>query len=382
MSRTWKLRGLAVLAVAVLAWRITAGGTSIAERRATFTKAHAAGNFKDAYEGLRKLALDPQNGGSEVGKDLELAINCLQRLGRVDEIDEFREAIIAAHKSNWRLLATAAETYVKVEHYGYIVAGKFERGHRRGGARYVNVMPRDRTRALQLMQDALAQTKNEQDKAALASFHIRFADMLITGAGHHEPWRLQYLTDLTQLPDYDAGNYGYTNHQGAPVDADGNPVFHKLPKGYDTAESDGERWRWLLTRAAELDTGRRNETDMIFADFLRGQFGVQTMASYGRFAPDRSDDKSGTYALHTLTEKETIARLASGVRRFEVPDEFSWIRIYREVAARGKTNFGSRARDTLAQIFEDRRQYVKAAEGWKTAIADYGPGNQNFRQTR
>ena len=48
--------------------------------------------------------------------------------------------------------------YASSEHYGFIVAGKFYRGNHRGGGRYVGTMERDRVRALQLMQQALALT--------------------------------------------------------------------------------------------------------------------------------------------------------------------------------------------------------------------------------
>src|SRR5206468_3287873 len=102
----------------------------------------------------------------------ELALTALQRLGRVDEADDFREAVIVVHKDNWRLLDAAAQTYVTTEHYGYIVAGKFYRGHRRGGGRYVGTMQRDRVRALQLMQQALDLVKKEKDKGAAAQFHF------------------------------------------------------------------------------------------------------------------------------------------------------------------------------------------------------------------
>src|SRR5262249_14548335 len=156
-----------------------------------------------------------------------------------------------------------------VDHYGYIVAGKFHRGHKRGGGRYVNSMQRDRVRALQLMNQALLNTKNEKSKYDLASFHLAFADMVLHGAGVHAAWRLQYLTDLTKLPDYEDGNpYGGFRGRGgrgggwsndaiaAPVDEQGNPVFHKVPKSFAAAASDGERWRWLLERAAQLDPNR------------------------------------------------------------------------------------------------------------------------------
>src|SRR5262249_38875529 len=156
------------------------------------------------------------------------------------------------------------------------------------------------------------------NKSELASFHLAFADMVLHGAGYHAAWRLQYLTDLTKLPDYEDGYpYGGLRGRGgrwggwagdagaAPVGEQGNPVYHKLPRSFEKAQSDGERWRWLLERAATLDPTRRSEVDMIFANFMRGQLGEQTMAQWG--LPKDSDNKTGTFALHTLGDEETIA---------------------------------------------------------------------------
>jgi uncharacterized protein YfaS (alpha-2-macroglobulin family) len=387
MQGKWRAGGLGVTLVFAVAavWMFAADPPSPQERHDQLSKTMKAGNFKDAYEGFRKLALDPNDDHKQVGQDLEMAIQCLQNLGRSDEIDDFREGVIAVHKQNWRLLEAAAQSLVNNEHFGFIVAGKFYRGNKRGGGRYVATMQRDRVRALQLMQQGLALTKAETDKPALSTFFLHFANLLVNGSGYHEPWRLQYLTDLSQLPDYEEGYYSYRGGtQGAPVDAEGNPVFHHLPKSYEAAKNDGERWRWMLAQAVEFNAGRLNEVESLFADFLVSQFGVQTMASYGRyiFEEDRKDNQSGTYALHTLTDEETIAKLAAGIKRFALPDEFNWIKIYQRVAARGKTMYGEHARDALAGIYENRRQYVKAVEAWKKAIAEYGPGHDSFRQKR
>jgi uncharacterized protein YfaS (alpha-2-macroglobulin family) len=372
-------------------WLVAADRASPQKRRNGLMKTFQSGNWKDAYDGLRKLALDRNNDGADVRRDLTTAITCLRNLGRIDEIDEFREAVIAAHAKNWRLLQTAAESYAFNDywmHYGTIVAGKFYRGPKHGGrGRYVSAWQRDRVWALQLMEQARAQTKNEKNQADLAQFHIQFANLIVNGAGFHEPWRLQYLTDLSQLPDYDEGYYNPWYNQasrGAPVDAKGNPVYYRVPKSYQAAQNDGERWRWHLDRAAQLDPGRRNECDMTLANFLRGQLGVQTLASYGGYfrGGDDSKNKSGTYALPTLGDDETIAKLATGIHRFKVPDEFNWIKIYEKVAGRGKSAFGEQARDNLAQIYEDRRQYVKAEDAWKKALAEYGPGGNQHRQQR
>src|SRR5262249_28111809 len=95
--------------------------------RDTANKKFRDGNYKDAYEGLRKLALDPDNDPKLVGQDLTTAITCLQYLGRVDEVDAFREGVITRHAKNWRLLETAALSFRQTERYGYIVAGEFSR---------------------------------------------------------------------------------------------------------------------------------------------------------------------------------------------------------------------------------------------------------------
>ncbi len=349
------------------------------------------GNFKDAYVQYRKRCLDPKADRRQVGNDLQKGIAALQQLGREDEIDEFREAVIAVHKDNWRLLHTAANSYSQGTHHGFIVAGKFERGNRRGGGKFVSAAARDRVRALQLLQQALPLTASEPDKVAVGQYLFDFAQTLLSSEGMHEPWRLQYQSDLTQLPDYEENDHHGRGRgiwgnpmQGAPVDADGNPIFHQLPKSYEAAKSDGERWRFLLRRVAEVDAARAHEIRLHFANFLHGQFGEQTMALHGWQPPaqdedDRAKDKSGTYALHTLSDEETIARLATGIKRFKLPDEFNFLKMYRELATQ-QGAFGQQAADMFAHIYENRRQYPKAATAWREAIKRHGPGPQNHRQ--
>src|SRR5262249_30517205 len=353
--RSWRGLGVALALLVGIVWFVEAQ-TPTAAKREALKKQYNAGNYKDAYDGLSKLARDPNDDKLDVGSDLELAIACLTNLGRVEEIDDFREQVITAHAKNWRLLQTAARTYLNNEHYGYIVAGKFYRGHKRGGGRYVSTGLRDRARALQLMEQAQAQTKDETDKASLASFYVHLAELPLTGGDGHEPWRLQYLTDLKQLPDYDEGSQGRYSYgrRGrsyggsgvpAPVDAEGNPIFHTLPRDYDTAESDGQRWRWMLAQAVAMDPKRLSEVELGFAHFLRGQFDVQTLAAYGAWNDAASDKNEGTFSVHTLKDDETIARLANGIKRFQLPDEFNFLKVYERIAARGKSTWGEHARD-------------------------------------
>ncbi len=84
---------------------------------------------------------------------------------------------------------------------------------------------------------------------------------------------------------------------------------------------------------------------------------------------DTAKRESGTYALDALEEQETIARLATGIKRFRLPEEHNFIRIYQQVAAEGKDSLRVQALAQLGSIFENRRQYARAAEYWVQAIA-------------
>src|SRR5438067_2227346 len=92
--------GLAVALTAASVWWLCAQDQPQQDRRQSLTKAAEAGNFKDAFDGLKKLALDPKDDPLLVGKDMQLAVNCLLRLGRIDELDGFVESVVTVHKDN------------------------------------------------------------------------------------------------------------------------------------------------------------------------------------------------------------------------------------------------------------------------------------------
>ena len=122
--------------------------------RERFDKLFADGNFKDAYEGYRGLALDARTEPDRVGTDLKRGIECLARLGRLDEIDDFRDGVIAIHHGNWRLLQAAAESFLDDAQNGSPAAtlDAGVEGGAQGGAPlvltvpYVRVLERDRSR--------------------------------------------------------------------------------------------------------------------------------------------------------------------------------------------------------------------------------------------
>jgi alpha-2-macroglobulin len=372
--------GAVVCAAALVGWDghsaralESAAETPAAPNREQVQKLFSDGNFNEAYQGFRRLALDPGSDPKKVGRDLDMALQCLMRLNRINEADALIEAVVEVHQGNWRLLWEAARRYMNLPHQGFMIAGEFHRGHHRGGGKVVNSIERDRVRALQLMEQARPLALNDEQHGEVGEYLLSFAEMLLNQRGWGESWRLQYLTDLTELPDFEDGWGYYRDNPGAPVDADGKPVFHHAPRKFEDSETDGQRWRWCLEQAVEFNPGRKNQVRMHFAEFLWNQFGVQTMAHYGwRFgrleSDDTQEDESGTYALHTLGENETIARLATGVKRFELPDEFNFIKVYQKIIEEPQTGHDVGALAKLAEIHENRRQYPKAAEYWRQVI--------------
>jgi len=381
----WKYTVLA-LSVVLIGAAYGYGQATAVPEPAELQQLYKDGNYKEAYEGYRRRALRKTTDPKQVGNDLTMALHCLQRLNRVDEIDAFREEVIKVHEENWRLLNAAARTYQNVQHYGYIIAGEFHRGQHRGGGQHASSVERDRVRSLQLMEQALPLVLSETNKNEVAQFHREFADMFMQDRRGGQSWRLQYLTDLTTLPDYEEGGHYYRGGgggtQGAAVDEEGNPIFHHLPDSYNAAKSDGQRWRWLMAQVVEYAPQRRAEIDTYFADFLREQFGVQTLAQYAGYFGRSNDegDESGTYALHTLGEDETIARLATGVKRFHLPDEFNFIKIFQRVASSDDGHYGESALARLAGLFADRRQYEKAADNWRESLRRFPKNNPESKQ--
>ncbi|MEM7384376.1 MAG: MG2 domain-containing protein [Verrucomicrobiota bacterium] len=66
--------------------------------------------------------------------------------------------------------------------------------------------------------------------------------------------------------------------------------------------------------------------------------------------------------------------MATGIQRFELPDEFNYIRILREIDDEG-------ALGQLAGIFENRRQRVRAAQMWRESIERFGD-SENQRKAK
>jgi uncharacterized protein YfaS (alpha-2-macroglobulin family) len=335
------------------------------------------GNYAEALEQFRGLTLDEASPApsADLISDYRGALVCYQQLNRIDEFDDYREAVVKAHPKDWRLIGDVARSYLEVVHHGYLIGGEFQRGDHRGGGEAVHVTARDRVRALQLYKQAFDLIlQDERSTNDADAFLTNYAAAVMQVRDFNQSWRLQLLTDLASLPDHEPGWYAYGGEtRGAPVDAEGNPIYYGVPDSWEAAQNDGERWRWLLAERTAWNADARVRELNDRATFLTQQFGVRTMADYGWWfarQTDSADVAKSTFDLHTLTENETIARLATGIKRFTLPDDQNPVALYKQIASEAASGSGdwSAAIGSLASEFEDRRQYNRAAEFWKQLV--------------
>ena len=360
---------------------------SISDLRKKAAKLQKDGNWKDAYQVYETLLLEKVNSGQGGADDLQNAWRCLSRIRQGKLVDGLLDKVVEKYPEDWRILSSAARVYNQIPKWGTIIDNEFERGSRSRGGKQVNTQERDRVRSLSLMEQAFKVSAKEEDQKALAVFYFEFASAI--GRRGNEAWRLQDLTDLKSLPDYHDGGYYSARNVGTPVDEEGVPVFYGLPESWEKAKNDGERWRFLLTEVAEINLSRAGEAKYQWINFIKNQFGVQTMRSggFGNFFGGRNPDEgkeneSGTYQIHTLEETESIVRLATGVKRIKLPDEHNHINLLKQLAEIEDKKYAELALNDLASIFENRRQYPEAAKYWQQSIEKYGPGNNKWKVDR
>lgn len=385
-----------LLALALGIWgvmQLSAEPPATPDQRVRADKLFAEGNFREALALYRPLALDPQNTTPQLSHDLVQVANCYLNLQLLHEIDTYLNEAEQVHAKNWRALKTIGTQWIVIHHQGFLIAGKFHRGNNEGTGQYVDATARDRVRAMQVFIQSLPLVRqevvNDQNRAEIAGFYRQLGEFILNGRMGGAAWQLQSLTNTEELPDYDTPHFGRWNgwgggtSKGAAVDADGNPVFYSAPETYEAATSDGQRWRWAMEQTKKVDPAQTSQVDWQFADFLHGQFGVQTLREGGITLPE-ADEQAGEkeanpFALKTLKDNETIARLATGARRFAIPDEFNPIVILKRLAD-GNNYEASQALERLAQIATDRQQYNQAAEYWGQVINRFGD-NEGRKQS-
>ncbi|MDR1268922.1 MAG: alpha-2-macroglobulin, partial [Planctomycetaceae bacterium] len=330
------------------------------------------GLHKDALDLLRPWILDPKTVEIE-NPDKEFAIEMvcqtLQELNRVSETDEFLEKATKIYSTDWKMLSSIASSYTSASNFGYIIDGKFQRGYHRNGGQRVTTSEQDRLRALQLYVQAMPLVLKDNDKQKTGSFFLSFKDTIMSNS----EWKLQSLTDLSVPPDYETQHDWNNNVSKTPVDGDGNPIYYHVPESWETAKNDGERWRWVLVQVEKQNPDLRDLIILIQAHFNQSQFGEQTLrtSNYFRNISAEPETMANILNLETLGDDETIAQLATGVKRFKIPDEFNYIVQYKKILETGNKNMQISALQSLAIIYKNRRQFSRSADCYRKLIQEY-----------
>ena len=244
------LMGISVLAAGVgMARRGEAPG-----ERERIDKLFLAGNYKDAYEGYRRLALDAKAQPDRVASDLNAAAQCLVKLGRIDELDAFREAVIAVHSGNLELLRDAALSYLNDgEHQGFVVAGKFQRGQHRGGGHFVDSYERDRARALQLLVRGLDRARTDPNRALAGRYLLAVAEAAMGDRGRRIPGGSSPSRRSTSCPTTTRARTG-TGSASRPPAHPSSPTGRPSITGYPPAST---RRRTTASAGDGAGPGRR-----------------------------------------------------------------------------------------------------------------------------
>ena len=349
------------------------------EDRQAATKLRNDGNVREAYDAYVKLALNPQNPSKLAVSDFDMAANCLLQLNRVGEFDELLKKVLDLRKDDWR--------FVSRYHYpmnnGFVIDGKFTRGWNRGGqAMRIDVRFADMLTQVKLMVKNMPPV-TEYDSF---DFYMRLGGIFSNSfnAGIYGPKTV--LTDLTQEPDYLNPHVTGSFTNGTPVDADGNPIFFRCPKSFEEAKNDGERAVWAYREAMKCDYDRLAVIRAIrpLANFYAELYGVETLANRGYFNSSKNDKtfNSSMLMLENLADDETIVQLATGIKRFKLPDECNPILLWKQAAELNDKmkDLFPEPYERLAQTYQNRNQLDNALIWWNKMLEVYKRSENLFKQ--
>lgn len=343
------------------------------EMRTQAEKLEKDGNWKEAYELRVKLLREVDD--SESGEDLKKALNSMNRLRDLKRFDALMDELTVSKKENPVFMVAAGQAYLGAQHYGQIVDNAFQRGND-GAGEWRQVQEQDRLRALQCYMQAWE--KVEEGGKPEAQLLIGTAQALTMNRMGGYLWRLSLKTDLAAVPDYKE-QIDVITSEGAPVGKDGDPDYIDMPASWAAAKSDGERWRWLLAEIGRLSPESANQQELQWLQFCHQNYDVNTLASYGWWSQPDVKERDGILQASTLKEDETIAKLANGVKRFTLREDYRFIPGLRKLMRAGKGGPEEQAGDLLVQIFLNRKQYVAAAETLDEVIRLHGAGNNDSR---
>ena len=309
---------------------------------------------------------------------------CMQRLLRCFEIESKLDALLARHPQDAYLHWQAASYILDLPSWGIMQGDKFLRNYQRGTGRHITVSERDRRKSLFLFEKArLLVEQGQLNDRQKTDFYLSYAGALLSdrykdlyifnlqqsGEVMHMlralpglAWRLLLLTDLQEIPAWDEAEAYAAISQGAPVNANGEPIYFAMPDSFTAAANDGERLRWLLQQAGKIDAESKEQVDFIWANFAYALYGEYSLEQYRHifFDPEDPERSAAILNLAQLSDCETIARLADAPRRFELPADYCFINLFKALQNAENKNVRLNVWRCLARIYENRRQFEPA----------------------
>ena len=315
------------------------------------------GHYAEAYVAYTNIVFAPDGADVTDGNRAQALLDaprCLAKLKRFDEAEPLLDKALLERKE-FAVHVAYSQALGELPRYGKMVKDVFSRENE-WGAPYSSV-EHDRVKRLKCLE-AIMPELAKQTKLRQRWFWNEVVNALEMNARNRgAAWKLQELTSLKEIPSIEEReNWGDSDFEvgPAPVDENGEPLFYDLVKTWEEAKNDGERWMFANTaRAAVDDFGRRNSARTL-GEFAKNQFGVYHLRGKDNLTKLIGD-------LRSLDDDETVTRLANGVKRFKLPVEYNYIRMWRELG-----DYAS-----IAQEYERRYQFVKACEMWKKAGKGY-----------
>ena len=316
------------------------------------------GHFAEAYVAFTNVVF-AQDGVSVTDGDRAQALldapRCLANLKRFDEAEPLLDKALLERKE-FAVHVAYSQAIGELPHYGKMVKGVFSRENEWRG--HYSSVEHDRVKRLKCLE-AIMPEVSKQTKLRQRWFWNEVVGALeMNERNRGAAWKLQELTLLTEVPLIEEKN-GWSRsdfEEGfAPVDENGEPIFYEVPRTWAVAKNDGERWMFANAMRADVDEAGRRNSARSLGDFAENQFGVHKLRGEGDLEKLIGD-------LRSLDDDETITRLANGVKRFKLPVEYNYLRMWRELG-----DYAS-----IAQEYERRYQFVKACEMYKKAGAGFG----------
>ncbi len=340
------------------------------------------GNHQEAIDKLTTFIREASTSAEHKALALDQLIGWMVRQGQSAEAETLMEQLATAPDQDWRVLSAAGRNFTKLDASGRLEAGKFVRGNG-GRGTWVNAGEYDRARSLQLLLEARKRAPTDGHLAERSALLMSLAEVWSEKGegGPGAAWALTKLTDVGTLPvindDADDDDQ-VTQASGFPVEADGSPTIFRVPETFESARNDGERLRFALQEWGALTPAHAVAAKLSWARLVYGWFGVDRAL---RFLSLNEPDlekmrRDALSAVHTLSEDETVAMLATGPSRITLPPEYRFLTQMREVVTSDPDlselvpAFGrEQISDHIIAELMARRQYPKAAAELRARLA-------------